>query len=199
MYIVIIISLIALFLTYQESVGRNKWGMKAGFILLTILACIHYDYGNDYMKYYELAKSFDNMPFDLMAIMEGEYFRDPGWVIINVLFNYVGGFFTLVAVLSIFQGAVFYRFIKGNVDKKWWWMGMYIYAICTSFYVLNFSMLRQGLAVAIFLACYPLIKPKEFQRKSYCCRYYVSDLVCTSFCFDYHSILLLVIPPSEEW
>lgn len=163
MYIVIITSLIALFLTYQESVGRNKWGMKVGFILLTILACIHYDYGNDYMKYYELSKSFENMPFDLMAIMGGEYYRDPGWVIINFLFNYIGGFFTLVAALSIFQGVVFYRFIKDNVDKKWWWMGMYIYAFSTSFYLLNFSMLRQGFTVAVFLACYPLIKQRSIK------------------------------------
>ncbi len=163
MYIVIITSLIALFLTYQESVGGNKRGMKVGFILLTVLACIHYDYGNDYMNYYELAKSIESMPFDLMAIMEGEYYRDPGWVIINVLFNYVGGFFTLVAALSIFQGVVFYRFIKDNVDKKWWWMGMYIYAFTTSFYVLNFSMLRQGFIVAIFLACYPLIRQRSIR------------------------------------
>lgn len=163
MYIVIITSLIALFLTYQESFGRNKWGMKVGFILLTILACIHYDYGNDYMEYYNLSISLNNLPFDFKAIMVGEYYREPGWVIINYIFSYVGGFFTLVSALSIFQGFVFYRFIKDNVDKKWWWMGMFIYAFFTNFYVMNFSMLRQGFAVAVFLACYPLIKQRSIR------------------------------------
>lgn len=161
MYIVIITSLLALYLTYLESQGRKKNGMKLGFILLTILASIHYDYGNDYMSYYELSKSLENIPWDFRGIMEGDYYREPGWVIINKLFSYVGGFFTLVTALSIFQGVVFYRFIKNNVDKKWWWMGMYIYAICTSFYVVNFSMLRQGFAVTVFLACYPLIKHRS--------------------------------------
>ena len=157
MYIVIITSLIALYLTYLESRGQKEGGMKTGFVMLTILACIHYNYGNDYMSYYGVYKEVEITPYDFQSIMAGDIFRDSGWVLLNYLFKPLGGFFVLVAALSIFQGVVYYRFIEKHVDKKLWWMAMFIYVISTSFYVINFSMLRQGFAVTMFLACYSLI------------------------------------------
>lgn len=65
--------------------------MKWGFILITILGAIHYDYGSDYMSYYNTYREIVNLPFDLKAIMAGDYYRDTGWALLAFFFKPFGG------------------------------------------------------------------------------------------------------------
>ena len=58
MYIVISCSILAIILTYLESKGKIPGGMMCGFILMTTLCAIHYDYGNDYMQSYQNYQKF---------------------------------------------------------------------------------------------------------------------------------------------
>ena len=112
MFVVIICSLIAILFTFLESRGTFPNGMKLGFVLVTILGVIHYDFGNDYMSYYSVYESIKDVPFDFELIMSGDLYREPGWVFLNYLFKPVGGFFMLVAVLSIIQNVIIYNFIN---------------------------------------------------------------------------------------
>jgi hypothetical protein len=52
MYVLLFFSLFTILLTHLESKGQLKNGMAIGFVIMTILAVIRYDYGNDYMNYY---------------------------------------------------------------------------------------------------------------------------------------------------
>ena len=151
MYIVITCSLIAILLTYLDSRKIINGGMKWGFILVTLLAVIHYDYGNDYMAYYNLYKQIESFA-SLGDLISSDFYRDAGWSVVNYLFRYLGGFFSLVAVISIFQGVVFYKSINRFLPRHLWAFGIFIYLVTTSFYLLNFSMLRQGFVIASFLA-----------------------------------------------
>lgn len=162
MYIVIFCSLLAILFTYLESVGKMKNGMRWGFILITLLAVIHYDYGNDYMSYYQTYREVTSLPFNLKVIMEGYYYREPGWTLLCFLFKYLGGFFAMVAVLNIVQNIIFYRFIRDNLQIEWRAMAVFIYVCSTNLYLMNFSMMRQGFAAAVFLALWPLIKQRKF-------------------------------------
>lgn len=162
MYIVITAGLLAILLSYLESKGSIKNGMRAGFVLLTILAVIHYDYGNDYMGYYALYNSIVRLPFNFKEIMLGSYYHEPGWALICYLFSHIGGFFVMVGVLNVFQNIVFYRFIKNNVSIEWRPMAVFVYVCSTSLYLMNFSMMRQGFAAAVFLSLWPLIKQRKF-------------------------------------
>ena len=162
MYVVIFCSLLALLLTYLESKHRLRGGMKLGFILVTLLGVIHYNYGNDYMAYYDIYKSIVNVPFNFSNVIGGYVYKEPGWALINYAFKPIGGFFMMVAVLNIIQNVIYYRFIKNNVARSWWPVAIFIYLFSSNFYLLNFSMMRQGLVIAVFLAMWKYIKAKKW-------------------------------------
>lgn len=162
MFVVIITSVIALFLTFLESNGKTPDGMKWGFVLVTILGAIHYDYGNDYMSYYQFYRDCQSIPFNFKDIIEGNVSREPGWALLNYAFRYLGGFFSLVAVLTIVQNIVIYRFIRNEVSKEWYPLAVFIYLFTTSYYLMSFSMMRQWFVVCVFLGMWPLIKQKKW-------------------------------------
>ena len=162
MIVVAFCSLMALLLTYLESRNRLKNGMKLGFALVTLLGVIHYNYGNDYMAYYDIYKSIVNVPFNFSNVIGGYVYKEPGWALINYAFKPIGGFFMMVAVLNIIQNVIYYRFIKNNVARSWWPVAIFIYLFSSNFYLLNFSMMRQGLVIAVFLAMWKYIKAKKW-------------------------------------
>lgn len=184
MYVVLISSLIALFLTYLESKGRLKGGMKLGFVLITTLGAIHYDYGNDYMSYYDIYRDITQYKFDLVGILDGDYFKEPGWALLCWLFKPIGGFFAMVAGLNIFQNLLVYHTIRREVQRSWWPMSVFIYLFSTSLYLLNFSMMRQGLVVCIFFGLWPWIAAKKWIRVV------VVILLCTAI----HNSALILLP-----
>ena len=116
MYIVIFVSLIALALTFLNSRGRLQGGMAYGFILLAFLGAIHYDYGNDYMAYYEKFEEINEKSFDIGLIFSGEVFKEPGWALLCYLFKPLGGFFVMVAAFNIVQNII--REIESNYNQK---------------------------------------------------------------------------------
>lgn len=188
MYIVFLCSAIALLLTYLESRGLVKGGMKWGFVLVTILGMIHYDYGNDYMSYYETFNEVTQYIFDFDAILSKTYHRDPGWVILCYAFKPIGGFFMMVAVLNVIQNMIVYRFIKDNVELKWRPFSVFIYLFSTSFYLLSFSMMRQMLVMIVFLGLWKYI----IQRK-----WWIALIVIYACSFIHNSALVLL--PFAFW
>ncbi len=162
MYVVTICSLIALLLTYLESNGQLKNGMKLGFILVTFLGCVHYDFGNDYMSYYGVYQNAISYTFDYNYIMLGEVFRDPGWILLCWAFKPIGGFFMMVAVLNILQNWLIYRFIKREVNVVNHPFAVFIYLFSTSLYLMSFSMMRQMLVAVIFLGLWHYISNRKW-------------------------------------
>lgn len=162
MYIVVFCSFLALLLTYLESINKMKGGMMCAFCILTILGVVHYDYGNDYMSYYELSEEITSLPFDLKRIMSGEYYQDPGWVILCFLFKPFGGFFTMVGCLNIIQNIIVYNFIQHYVDLKRKPFALFVYLFVTSFYLMSFSMMRQMLVTIIFLSMWKFIVERNW-------------------------------------
>lgn len=162
MYVVIVNSFLALFLTYLESKKRMVNGMKYGFILVTFIAMIHYNYGNDYMSYYEAYYHVTSTPFSFSTIMAGEVYREPGWALLCYLFDYLGGFFMMVAVLNVIQNYIYYKAIKKYVPKECWVYSVFLYLYTINFYVMNFSMMRQAFTVAVFFAIWPLLRDRKF-------------------------------------
>ena len=184
MYIVVFTSFLAILLTYLESKRKIVGGMKWGFIFLAFLGCIHYDYGNDYMAYYGIYNNVVRYPFDLGSVLSGDSFKEPGWAILCYLFENLGGFFMMVAVLNIIQNVLIYKTIKRYVEKKWWPISVLVYTCFSSLYLLSFSMMRQFLVMAIFFGIWPLIE----KRKSVLAAFIL--LLCTTV----HSSALVLLP-----
>ena len=184
MYFVIIISLAALILTYLDSTNKQSGGMKYAFVLITIVGAIHYDYGNDYMAYYDMYEKVSLVPFNIISVLEGDVLKEPGWALLCYLFKPIGGFFMMVAVLNIIQNVLIYKNIKSYVDKKWWPMAIFIYLFSTSFYLLNFSMMRQGLVICVFFGMWPWIKEKKIIR----------SLITLLLCSLVHTSAVILLP-----
>ena len=167
MIVVILFSALCLILTYLESVYKLKFGMLFGFVGITILYCIHFDYGTDYMTYYSEYLNVTRYSYSLNDFFKldnwhnGEY----GWALLNWLFSKVSvpaGFFILVAFNSIIENAIIYSFIRNKVDSKNWTFSVFLYLFTPSFYLLGFSMMRQWLAMCLFLLAYDFLSNKRF-------------------------------------
>lgn len=160
MLVVVLTSLLAILLAYLGSQKGGK-GLEAAFAIVTFIGCIHYNYGNDYMNYYGIWKQINGMSFPEIMWADNIY-GEKGWHIINWVFTFSeNGFFLLVAFLQIVQNFIFYRFIKVYLPPKHHWFGILIYLMTTGLYLMNFSMMRQGLAGALFLAAFQILCPKS--------------------------------------
>ena len=156
MWVIIIVSLIAFLLTLFESKTKLNGGMALGFFLITLVSAIRYDYGTDYMDYYELFQEVGSCSYT--QIMETTYITsDVGWNVLCKFFNPLG-FFLFEALLTVFMNLIYYNFIKENVKRNYYWLGMFIYLFTFDFYLLQMSMMRQALVIALFILSYKYIK-----------------------------------------
>lgn len=184
MYLVTFVSIIAVLLTYLDSRKVINNGMQIGFVLVTILGVLHYNYGNDYLAYYEIYKDVELYSFNIDSILNGDYFRDSGWVLLCYLFKPIGGFFTMVAALTITQNIIIYKFIKREVDLPWRPLTVFIFLFTTSLYLMSFSMFRQFFVMCVFLSLWPLIK----------CRKWVRAILILFVCSFIHSSSIILLP-----
>lgn len=166
MIVVITISVIGVVLALVAGYTNLKGCLKIAFILLTLLACVHYNYGNDYTSYYATWSIISKESLN-ECIMGNRWIYpmgvrpEVGWIILNKLFSFTGGFYVLVAIISIFENVVYYNFIKDLVPRKWWWLAVFIYLFDYRYYVLNFSLLRQGLAICLCILAYMFFEKKN--------------------------------------
>lgn len=158
MIVIVIVSILALLLTWLETRGTLRWGMVWAFVLLTVIEAIHYDFGNDYMAYLSQYNEITRYPFNLNAVLRE---KESGWIILNYVFVHFGDFFGLVAFIAVIQNVIYCNFIRKYVPRKWWIMAVFIYLFNTNFYLLNMSMLRQGLAISLFVWAIPYIINKR--------------------------------------
>lgn len=164
MVVVISVSILAVVLTYLSS--RSKHNQRSlfvlAFFLVTVLQVIHYDYGADYMGYFEdhmlYNKSWKELLY-LRRIGHGA-FKDMGWVLIQTLFPGKYGFFLFVGIISVIQNYIYYVLIRDYVVQSNRWKAMAIYLFMTNYYVLSFSGIRQGFAVALCIGAI-LLASKE--------------------------------------
>ncbi len=162
MFVVLVGSILALLLTILESKGILKYGMQLGFLLITIIAVFRYDYGTDYLSYLEDYEWIVSAPFSLQRIINVAYHGEIGWPLLSYLCKYLGGFYTLIAIVAIVQNTLYYRVIKHGVPQTLWPIAVFIYLFNVNFYLLNCSMLRQGLIIAVFLSLWPYIQQKKW-------------------------------------
>ena len=189
MIVIIISSIIAVLLSLIAGYTSLKQCLKIAFILLTVVACIHYNYGNDYIAYYETWSVISNTSLTKCLTGNSGIFPDGvrpdiGWIVINKLFSFTGGFYCLVAFISIFENVIYFNLIKSLAPRKWWWLAVFVYLFNYRFYVLNFSMLRQGLTI-----CLGILSLYCFEKKRY-----ISTVLLLVIACSIHISALVLIP-----
>ena len=166
MIILLLFSVFALVLTNLSIERLISNGFRWGMILVTFIAAIHYNYGSDYMHYYDSYIEFIYYDYSFSEVLFGDlsYKGENGWLFLMYLVRPLGvsGFFVLVAFVSIFQGVVVYKLIKKYVPNEWVIFALFIYLFNTSLYVGSMSGLRQHLAMTIIGCAIPLIINRKF-------------------------------------
>lgn len=159
------VSIIAVILAYISS--KPKYGLsilfKFAFIMVTLLQVIHYDFGSDYMQYYNQHFLYTGTIKEFMRFSKMGYgaYRSIGWAVLNRLFPGKIGFFLIVALISIIENYIFYKLINQYSERKNWWKSFSIYIFMTNLYVINFSALRQGLSVALAVLAMMMVGKKK--------------------------------------
>ncbi|WP_455970857.1 EpsG family protein [Bacteroides congonensis] len=148
-----------MFLTYLESKGALKNGMLTGFVVLTAVMSLRFEYGNDYVSYAQKFVYDGNMLFKFSDLANGTI-TEPIWFLLNRLFQPFG-FQIFVAFLTIINSIAYYNLIKTNLPKNLWVFGLFIYLFTNSFFPMQLSMMRQALAMALIIFAVPYILEKK--------------------------------------
>lgn len=148
-----IIAIFAVFLAYQSSKEKkHSYCLLMAFILLTLFLSLGYYWGNDVTTYEEWYQSFVSSEVSWWDFSNYDSFtqHDYGFILINLLCKPFG-FWGMRAIIFVFENAIIYNFVKKHVDKKYYWLAIFIYVFNPNFWVLGSSMMRQWLAMCIVL------------------------------------------------
>ena len=182
MYILIAICLFVMLLAYLEYKKNVNKGLAFGFIVLTIVMGLRFEYGNDFISYSVKFTQNNNLSFSLSDLQKGEI-EDPIWFLLNRLFGHLG-FQWLVAFVTSVNSFAYYCLIKKELPSHLWPFGLFIYFFTASFFPMELSMMRQGLAMALIVLAVPYIIDKEKVR----------PLVLLALAIGIHSSALICVP-----
>lgn len=147
---------IAIFAVLLAFLGRNEkkhsFFLLSAFVLLTTFLSLGYYWGNDVSRYEERFDYLTNHSVSLFNFSEYGLIalKEYGFVFINLLCKPLG-FWGMRAVLFILENAIIYYFILRHVDKKWYWLAVFIYVFNPNLWALSSSMMRQWLAICLVI------------------------------------------------
>lgn len=153
MFAAFITAITAVFFAYKG--GREKthsYFLSFSFILLTAFLSLGYYWGNDVANYERWYNGFVNSGISWWEFSRYYSFtqKEYGFVLINLLLKPLG-FWGMRAVLFVIENAIVYSYIKTHVNKKWYWLAVFVYVFNPNFWVLSSSMMRQWLAMCVVL------------------------------------------------
>ena len=178
MYFVTFIVALAILLAYADDHKIIKGGFYASFWLLTISMSLRYGYGNDYFSYMRLFNEISAYPsFRIACDQSGmEY----GWVLMTRLLSPLG-YQAQILATSIILYSIYYYLINKYVPRPYRWIGLSIFLLNGSIFLLNLSMLRQGLSSALFfLSIILALEDKRIKSILVClvgCSFHISALI----------------------
>lgn len=146
---VFILNVLAIFFSYLESRKILNHGLAFTFGLIFIFLALRYNFGNDYINYLDKFLAINSFSTDSIGFFDQEY-MEKAWIYLNLVFGQLG-FFSLVALLALFNCYVYYHVIKKYVPPRYYWFAVFLYVFEPSFMLTHLSAMRQSLAIGIFL------------------------------------------------
>lgn len=134
------IFLIALFCTFPDLNKKYPFWIFTFGILFIFLA-LRYDYGNDYMSYYNIHT----------AINAGLSTWGAGDAIFRNLNLLIPNFYLFIAVTSMFYIISICYLIKKNLQVKQYWFAVLLLLINPYLFLVHLSSLKQTLAICFFI------------------------------------------------
>ena len=97
--------------------------MFLGFCGITILYSLHYDFGTDYMTYYNnyLRTAAANYSINDVFVLDNWRNGEYGWGLLQWICSKIdkrNGFFLLVIINSLIENLIIYKFIRKHAKKR---------------------------------------------------------------------------------
>lgn len=165
----IVISLICILLLLINSRNLNKQysSLIFVFIIITVFLGVRYMFGSDYIsylsQYYIIKAGVDNSYTLYESILYNETPSEPGWVILNRAFSSTS-FAFFVFILTLFESYVLYTYVRKYVPPSWYWFSIFIFMVNPSNMLTCISMMRQYLAMSLFIFAIKYIITGKFIR-----------------------------------
>ncbi len=146
--ILLILPLLFALLNYVKPIPKKAvnilfWGLCA---LFTLVAALRYNVGTDYKATY--ATVFNWLKYGM------KYNYEPLFLNLNYFFiNHGGKIYHLTGFCSLITIPAFFLFIKKNVDNKYLFFMVFAFIGATIYYA-TLNIIRQYLAIAVFLIAY---------------------------------------------
>lgn len=174
------LNIFAVLSAFLEDKGL-KGGLFFAFTSIFFFSALRYNYGNDYQSYIEGFSEISS--FDWSTLFEQEIHFEPGWIVLNKLFEPFG-FFGLIFFLSLLNSVVIYKFIKKNVPRNYYWLAVFILLFSPDFFLIQLSVMRQNLAILVFIFSTRFILQRKF----------IYFLLCVALAFSFHISAIIILP-----
>lgn len=181
MFIVTVVLLIVVYLTFAESRLHLKNGMLFGFMFLALFFSLRStSYGND-LATYEM--HFNENTWNMLNYLSDKSSAEISWLILNLLFKPFG-FRSFVFFNTFLLCGVMYYLINRFVPTKWRWFAVFIFLFDTNQFLLNLSMLRQSMSISLMALAIVMMYDKKW----------VISIVLSVIAFTVHRTAFIMIP-----
>lgn len=161
----IIFILIALIPAFISSYTRyTQRYLVLCFLVIFAFLALRYDFGNDYMSYYQLFDYIHTLSFqDLVKI---GFAKDPLLVELgyNWLNRIIPNFFILVALLALLSSYTYYKYIRWYSPSTFIWLSVFIFLVSPEMMLIQSSAFRQTIAICFFLLSTKYMIDRNFWR-----------------------------------
>lgn len=132
---------LALAVIFAVAGRKNKYLQRFAFVVLFLFAALRFMYGNDYYNYY---RWFNHIHAGGESGFKTE-------ILYNLMNQILPSFPMLVALSSALFIWVIYRLITKNLPTNYAWLGVCIFVISPTLFLMNLSALRQSIATCFFI------------------------------------------------
>lgn len=143
--------------------------------LIFIISAVRYNVGTDYIHYSKIYFWIINN-YNIYVEIGYKYFNE----LIYFIFNDVRYIYIISSLLIVFS---FYKAIKDNVDKKYWFFSLFLF-ITSGILFSSFNLIRQYMAIAIIVGNIKWLVDKNYFK------FILTVLIASTF----HTSALIVIP-----
>lgn len=181
MVTVLFLNIFVVLAAYLARYSEFKFGLKISFFIIFIFLAIRYNFGNDYMSYYEGFISLNS--YSSVNYFDPTIPFEAGWIFLCRLFQPLG-FFSMVIFLALFNCVVYYLFIVRYVPVQYYWIAVFFYVFTPGFMLVQASAMRQSVAIALFLISVRYIYRKDLVR----------FLACIGIAYLFHRSAIFLAP-----
>ncbi len=182
-----IILILFLIIAYIYDINKVRQGKEFLYLIelfiLISLAAFRYRVGGDSLAYED---DYKNLPTfsELMKFGFSDMQYQPLWYILNALTKSVSNkFFFFQLIHAIIINSCIFIFINKYCIHKFSFIVFYFIFLYPYF---NFEILRESIAIVIFLFAFPLIQEKKYLK------YYLLNVL--SFLFHPSALFLFIVP-----